>query len=44
MNTTKTQFSLDIDGTYRSIDNMSQPLVSTNNLRHSTGAHLLRGR
>lgn len=44
MNTSLNQFNIDLDGTYRNIDNLPAPLLSTNSFRSSKGAHLLRGR
>jgi hypothetical protein len=44
MYTNNNQFILDLDGNYRTIDNMPLPLVSTNGFRNPKGAHLIRGR
>lgn|GEM_PF-1664580 len=44
MNTSPGQFSIDLDGSYRSIDKMPAPLLSTNGFRSCKGAHLIRGR
>ncbi|MGM0598889.1 MAG: hypothetical protein ACQETH_03620 [Candidatus Rifleibacteriota bacterium] len=44
MNTTLNQFNIDIDGSYRTIDNLPAPLVSTNGFHNSKKPHLLRGR
>jgi hypothetical protein len=44
MNTNLNQFNIDIDGTYRTIDNLPLPLVSTNGFRNPKKPHLIRGR